>query len=116
MPLHLNFHVDIIRKHYNSLCKAISSNYERSTNVLLEMDVLPDEGIEFLYSCSGDDIRREAIIDIAIVGFANHETLLPFCNVVAALIEDPSMKYVTEEFRHGMNFDTQCLIDTVLLH
>ena len=97
-----NYHTDIIRKHYSELCKVISSNYERSINILLEMDVLPDEGIEFLYSCSADD-RKEAIIDIVIVAFANHENLLPFCNTVEALIENSSMKHVVEEIRHGKN-------------
>ena len=66
------------------------------------MDVLPDEGIEFLYSCSADD-RKEAILDIVIVAFANHENLLPFCNAVEALIDNSSMKHVVEEIRHGKN-------------
>jgi len=101
--LYLKYHTDIIRKHYTALCKAIPSNYERSINILLEMDVLPDEGIEFLYSCSADHNRKEAIIDIVIVAFANRENLLSFCNVVEVLIENPSMKHVTDEIRHGKN-------------
>jgi len=93
--------LDIVRKHYHGLCKAISDDVERCVAVLLELDILPDEGIDYLYSCTTTSSKKEAIIDMLIVAFVNQESLLPLCDVVEALIEDPSMKVVVQALRHG---------------
>ena len=81
--------------------KAISNDIERCVAVLLELDVLPDEGIDYLYSRNTTSSKKEAIVDMLIVAFVNRESLLPLCDVVEALIEDPSMKVVVQALRNG---------------
>ena len=99
------FYVDNIRKHYSKLCQSIPTNYEKSVSKLLEINIISDHGLELIYSAKN---KTAAIIDVLIIGCSD-KPVLAFCDLIDLLIENPTLKCVVENLRHGKNLDT-CII------
>ena len=72
-------------------------DYEKSISKLLELEILPDNVLELIYSAEN---KNTAIIDVLIIACSD-EHILTFCDLIDELIETPTLKCVVEELRHG---------------
>ena len=99
----LNYVIDVVRKHYSKLCQSIPMDYEKSISKLLELDIVPDNVLEVIYSAEN---KRMAIINVLILGCSN-EHILTMCDIMEELIETPALKSVIEELRHGKKLHVQ---------
>ena len=86
----------------SKLYQSIPTNYEKSVSKLLEINIISDHGLELIYSAKN---KTAAIIDVLIIGCSD-KPILAFCDLIDLLIENPTLKCVVENLRHGKNLDT----------
>ncbi|XP_065911500.1 uncharacterized protein [Dysidea avara] len=92
-------HREIIGRYYHRLCQCIPSDYDRSINKLLRMNLFNSNAFESIYST---DNKNEAIVDLLIVCSASVQDCTVLCEVLQKLIEDDTHKAVIETLKYEL--------------
>ncbi|XP_065910127.1 uncharacterized protein [Dysidea avara] len=99
---HLKFdhHRGVIRYYYHRLCQCMPSNHKNSVGVLLQMNLLSDEAVQFVYNnCRTEGSRNETIIDTLIVNCGKSTDFLVLCVALERLSTEPVMKEVIDALK-----------------
>ena len=78
------------------------SNHKNSVGVLLQMNLLSDEAVQFVYNnCRTEGSRNETIIDTLIVNCGKSTDFLVLCVALERLSTEPVMKEVIDALKSG---------------